>query len=1068
MKITLTLSITLSLLLLLTQAALSQYVVKGTVYATEDNLPLPGALLLSKQANTQSITDANGQFTIIMSQRTDTLSISMLGYISQNLPLQLPLKTALTIKLQAQAASLKEVVVSTGYYQVPRERATGSFTQIDNQLLNRSVSTDILSRLENVTSGLQFERRNSIGENTQPASLRVRGVNTIYANNSPLIVLNNFPYEGDINDINPNDVESITVLKDAAAASIWGARAANGVIVINTKNSKYNQLNRIAFSSNVNIGARPNLSYNPNFIPSPDWLVVEELLFNRGFYPEQEAAALPPYVELLIKQRDGQLSQADFNTQKNLLQQQDIRSEARNVLYQNMLNQQYHVQANGGNNKQHYYIAAGIDRNQAAIKRNNLSRLNITANNQLKLTNQLELSSGIYYTRTQTENNGISLSDLKPATFGIIPYTRLADENGNPLPILKDRRLLYEESAISRGLLDWQYRPLDEQRLNNRLLSENQLRLDAGLQYRFLKDFNLSFSYRYLQGQDKRSTLYAAESYYTRNLVNRFTQTNGTRIIPEGAILEEGNNQQEAHFGRLQLNYQSKATKNGVWNVLAGAEIREDNRRGAPGFLLYNYNPDILTGTTVFDYTRNYPVLPQGTARIPANPFSFSDLTERNLSYYANASYSWKQKYVFSASSRWDASNLFGVKTNQKGVPLWSAGASWEISKEEWFALAALPYLRLRSTFGYNGNVNSAVSAFPSLQNATNNLTQFRFGIITSPGNPSLRWEKVQTLNLAADFAMAKERIKGTLEYYLKNASDVLGDIFLDPTTGITGISNRINYADMRTSGLDLELQSINIQKKHFSWQTIYLFSQVKNKITRYDENQTAGVSVSYLSATPIPVQGVSRDAIYALPWSGLSPVDGQPIVLLNGNPSTDYTTYLNTLSPQDIQMAGVTVPVYHGALRNTLNYQNISLSANISWKAGYVFRRTSVDYNQLLNNGAPHRDYLMRWQQTGDELRTNIPALPNTINNNRDLVYTYSNTLIEKGDHIRLQDIQIAYTISKTNLKKVPFQSLRLSVYANNLGLLWTANKQNLDPDYANASYPTPRTIAFGLNANF
>lgn len=1057
----------LSLFISLLQTAFGQYVIKGSLYSADDGLAIAGATLTTKQSQTRGFSDGNGQFNIIINRQTDTLLINMLGYSPKQIPLQLPLQTALNIKLDSQTASLKEVVISTGYEQIPKERVTGSFTQIDQALLNRSVSTDIISRLEGVTSGLQFERRGTLGEGNQPASLRVRGLSTILSDNSPLIVLNNFPFEGDINDINPNDVENITILKDAAAASIWGARAGNGVIVITTKSGKYNQQARLNFNSNVNIIQRPNLSYNPNFIPATPWMEVENYLFQQGYYDEEAISPLPPYVELLIRQRDNTISAADFNSQQASLQQQDIRREASRLLYQEAINQQYALNMSGGSAAHHYYLSAGYDQNRGNSIGDAQSRISLTANNQIKLSSKLDFSSGIYYTQNNNQENGLTLEAIKPPTLGLIPYTQLADDTGNPLAVLRDYRLTYTAQAPANGLLNWDYRPLDEQRLADRNTKAARLRVDAGLRYKIVKNLSADAKYQYQQQNQQRSQRYDKDSYFTRNLVNRFTQSNNSRVIPYGDILQEGDAKEETHYGRFQLNYQNSPTTNHQLAALAGAEIRQERYSNGPGYQVYDYNGEVLTSNILFDYTRFYPTRPQGSARIPANPFSFGQITERNLSYFANAAYTYKQRYVLSASSRWDASNLFGVKTNQKGVPLWSVGGAWQLSKENWWQSTLFPELRLRATYGYNGNVNRQVSVFPTFQSASSNITGLATGIITNPGNPSLRWERVQIINLGADIATKNNRIAGSVEYFYKNASDLIGEIFADPTTGLSNIRNRVNYAGMKTRGLDIDVSSKNLIGT-FNWQSHYLISHVRNRVSNYAVDNNQQVNAAYLSPVPLPEVGTSLDAIYALPWQGLSSINGQQQVLLNGALSQDYTAYLNSLSRADLVLAGVTVPTWYGAYRNTFTYKNLSLSANISWKAGYVFRRSSINYNQLYNQGLGHIDYLNRWQNPGDEARTQVPARPNDVNNNRDVVYTYSSQLVEDGAHIRLQDLQLSYTLKQSNMRKLPFNSLRLSLYAANLGILWRANEVGLDPDYANAAYPAARSLAIGLNANF
>ena len=255
--------------------AQAQTILKGRIISATDSLPLPGASIRIQGNNTGQSTAADGSFSISINE-DNVLHVSYLGYQSREINLRLQHDNPLLILLQENENRLSEVVVSTGYQSLPKERATGSFVQVDNELLNRRVSTDVLSRLEDAVPGLVFNRQGD-------SRISIRGQSTISANAEPLIVLDNFPYEGDINSINPNDIESITVLKDAAAASIWGARAGNGVIVINTKKGRYKQALKVAVNSSVNIGARPDLFYEPK-ISSSDYIAMEQLLFSRGFY----------------------------------------------------------------------------------------------------------------------------------------------------------------------------------------------------------------------------------------------------------------------------------------------------------------------------------------------------------------------------------------------------------------------------------------------------------------------------------------------------------------------------------------------------------------------------------------------------------------------------------------------------------------------------------------------------------------------------------------------------------------------------------------------------------------
>ena len=1033
----------------------AQQVLSGKIIANDTGLPIDKATVSLKKNHMRVLSDTKGDFVIHATALPDTLEITVVGFESQTVPLGANRVDELLIRLVPSHIVMEEVNVSTGYYEIPRERATGSFAVVSNQLLNRSVSTDILSRLEGVTNGLQFERTSTVGENSPPAKLRVRGLSTIHAVTEPLIVVDNFPYEGDIEDINPNDVEYVTVLKDAAAASIWGARAGNGVIVITTKKGKYNEPVRVSFNSNVNMVERPDLWYDPKFIPAADWMGVEKFLFDKGFYGEgDDYAGLPPYVELLIKQRDGGVSEADFNSEKEVFERGDVRRDAFRYLYRNAVNQQYALNVQGGTAKSRYYVSGGYDKNATNVIGAGNQRVNLSFNTATKLWEDLELNAGLFYTGGINTAKSARLTDISPRGFRTPPYTRLVDDEGNGLPILRQFRIPYVEAAQENGLLDWSYRPLEERALIENTVARNHIRFDGGLKYRIVPELTAEVRYQY-QGSDvERRELSNRESYYVRDLVNRFTQPDGTQIIPYGDILSGNGSKQIAHYGRLQLNYSKAFGGDHQLDGLAGAEIRSDVTVGDPGYLLYGYDDNILTSTPALDYTELYSVNPKGYARIPTSE-SIAHFTDRNLSYFGNVSYSYRNRYVLTVSSRWDASNLFGVKTNQKGVPLWSAGLGWKISDEDFWNRDAVPYLRLRATYGINGNVHPRASAFPTISVHTDYTTQLPAANVINTGNPSLRWEKVKTWNIAADFQLAHGWLDGSVEYYNKAATDLLGNRFLDPTTGTD--QNLINYADLNTRGLEIELNA-NILRGAFQWRVSGLVNYTVNKVTDYDVDENFSWP-SYLGNVPPPQVGKSMDVLYALPWYGLDPQTGFPVVRMEGVAGDNYTGYLNGLTYGDLLVAGVKIPPLQGALRNTFEWKGFSASVNITWKGSYVYRRSSVDYRLMFDQGAMHRDFVDRWKSPGDEVRTDVPAMPTDVSINRDVVYLNAEHLMEKGDHIRLKDVQLGYRLN---------QHIRFSVYANNLGLIWKKSDAPEDPDYPAAAYPNPRSIAFGVQANF
>ncbi|SEN42370.1 TonB-linked outer membrane protein, SusC/RagA family [bacterium A37T11] len=1068
----------LSWLIISAVCTVSAQSITGRVFTTGENgktIPLVGASITFKNSRINSHSDQQGYFKLPAISTADSLRVSFVGYVTSILFVK-PGTQNIRISLVPESGELQVVEVNTGYYSVPKERATGSFTHIDNELLNRSVSTNLLERLEGVTNGLQFDRRSITGEGiSAEPELRVRGLSTIESNSRPLIIVDNFPYEGELSSINPNDVYDVTILKDAAAASIWGARAGNGVIVITTKKGSFNQPAKVSVTSNVTIKQKPDLFYNQNVLPSATMMDIQQELYERGAYAENPQTPIPLYVELLIKQRDGKISESDFDSQKALMQQTDIRDQALQYLYQPAINKQYALNISGGGKVYNYYLSAGYDRVRAQLVGVQDRRINVSMQNSFKVRPNLELTGGVWYTNQQQQNNGVASVGWDTRN----PYARLADDNGNALPTVKKYRMAYLETAEELGLLDWMYRPLDELNLKDNQATNNQLRLNGSFNYSFLSHFRLAASYQYVMERLDSRIVYDKDSYYVRNLINGLTQSNGTWIIPLGGILKEGTTDEgsagdsRSHSGRVQVNYQQTFSKLHDVNVLAGAEISQNITRTLPGNVFYAYDESIDYGLNSLTFGNTaYKARPNGYAVVPTYGSAPSYRTKnRNLSYFSNASYAYNQKYILSGSARWDGSNLLGVKTNQRGTSLWSVGGSWELSKEDFYVLKkGLPYLRLRATYGSAGNIDKSQSYYPTIRTDMDEVTLLPVSILVSPGNPSLRWEQVNTMNFGVDWKTAVNRISGSIEYFNKASKYLLGNRLKDPTIGLGIYDNfKENYGDMETNGVDVEVHSVNL-KGTFRWETNLLLNYSNNKITKIDDQPFTTSVDNYFWDIGVlhPVKGRSLDEIYDLPWYGLNPNTGQPLIYMNGEISNDYQAYYASLKPDDLVMAGLSVAPWYGSVRNIFEWKNIQLDFLITFKAGHIFQRSSMPSGgeYITGTSKVHMDYFERWQKPGDEKYTNVPSRTDTYEEQRAWVYQYTTALITPADVIRLQDINLSYTF-KHRVPGLPFQNLKVFVYSRNLAILWRANKQGIDPDYPHASYPAPKSFSIGLQTN-
>jgi len=1039
----------------------------------EEKQPIPGATIMvtgvgsaSDQQKGAAITNDSGYFSMHIGLPDSTLMVSCVGYESRTIHIN---NEAPVIQLKTRPGELgNAVVLSNGYQDIPNERATGSFSSLNRALIERKVSTFILDRMEGVTPSTLFNKNITPGSNQ--SLITIRGRSTIQGNPNPLIVIDNFPYSGEMNNINPDDIESISILKDAAAASVWGTLAGNGVIVMKTRHGRYNQPTRLSFNTNLTLGLKPDQFYLPR-ISSGDYIDVEDSLFRRHYYDDAAIsprhAALSPVVEILFQRQKGMIGSSTAQMMIDSLRKQDLRSDNDKYLYRKTWNQHYFLSLSGGSDRDNYYLSAGYDGAPSNLVRNGYQRGTFDfTNNYRAIPGKLELNCGIYFTASNLQLNSGNIG-------GHYPYDRFTDAHGNPIPVTYSLRKSYVDSAGGGKLLDWHYVPLDELRFADNSIGLTDYKINFGLRYHVFRDLDARTLYQYEQGLSTQQNFHSLKTYYTRDLINEFTQVdtagNLTHPVPVGGIMDKTVLNYHAHNIRLQLNYSHSWHTDHSIDLLAGWELRAIEGSQA-NYRLYGFDKDRHSGIPV-NYTGFYPQYSN-----PADIFSIpyldheSESSDNYLSYYINGSYAYKRRYIFSASARKDESNIFGVNANRKGVPLWSIGGAWDISKEPFYRVDWLPELKMRITDGYNGNVYKVVSGFTTAATQTDIIFGFTntYGLpsadITNPPNPDLRWEKVNMLNMGLDFGTKGGRVAGSLEYYIKHGADLIGPIPLDPASGNTQYTG--NAANMVDHGIDLTLR-INHSFGPFQWNNVFLFSLVRDKVTAYQAKLS---SISpYLNEGGLnPVPGNPVYSIYGLRWQGLDPQTGDPQGWLNGHVSKDYGAMLSSQDLKDLVYKGPVNPPIFGSWRNTFNWRQWGLSFNIIYKFGYVFRRTSLNYAILFGgNGYGNADYRLRWQVPGDEQHTNVPSMIFPDNSSRDAFYGVSTALIEKGDHIRLQDFQLYYDLRKQQNRKTPFPLIRLYGYMNNVGIIWRANHKGIDPDYLYAA-PAPRTIALGARVEF
>lgn len=1044
--------------------------ITGRVTDARNGDPLTGATIYIESISRGTLPDDDGYYKLEGIPAGEyTIVASFLGYrrITRDITIVAGEELVLNFELQPSSATLQEVeVVSTGYQDIPRERATGSFVSLNEEVINRRVSTNVLDRIEDISPGLIFNRSSATND-----PITIRGRSTINANARPLIVVDNFPYDGDLENINPNDVATITVLKDAAAASIWGAQAGNGVIVITTKRAAFNSKPKFSFTSNTTIGEKPDLFYDPKMSIN-EFIDLEIAMFNAGRYNSRINSAtrpvLTPTIEALLAVRNGVLTQSEADELINKYRQRDTRSEMERYFYRESVNQQYAMNISGGTETQRYIAAFGFDNNLPSRIGEETNRFTLSGNHSWKMLDEkLELTTGISFVRSYTTSD----RDQFPST-SFSPYDVFKDENGNEVGLPWRYRLSYTETIDNPELLDWLYYPLSEMGTMDRSSRNNDFRVNTNLSYEIIPGMKASLLYQYWQSNVLGEHYRSVESFHTRDLVNRFAQVgpNGTTFpVPKNGILSWDTNNSLSHQGRFQINYLKSFGDRHEIVALAGSEVKHFETAGRSG-IYYGYNKKYGTSVTVDHTTRfnlSYPSI--FIPSIPTTGTNHTGFVDRFISYYANAAYTLDSKYTLTVSARKDASNLFGVRTNQKGVPLWSAGLSWIISNEDFYDVPLIPYLRTRLTYGYNGNIDKSVSAFltANRQAAFGNSLPWFNGLevssIQNPENPDLRWERVSVFNVGVDYQLVNGYVSGSIDVYQKTGLDLIGVTPMAPQTGRT--SFRGNFANTETKGMDLVVNATPLNSG-FRWDISWLYTITNEKVTKYDVMSS---NSQYVQASLQPLKGRPLHGIYSYEFGGLDPQTGELMGYLNGELSKNYNAIMQAYTPETLIYHGSGRPTRFGSIRNTAYWRGFNLSANVSFRFGYYFRRSTVNYTSLYNNFLfGHADYSRRWQNPGDEKFTDVPSAPVNfiLPAGQQIFHNSNSSLVEKGDHIRLQDLRFGYNIPTKILQTLPIERGELFIYMNNLGLLWKSTSLSIDPDYP-TSKPI-RTISIGIKADF
>ncbi|MGN7812093.1 SusC/RagA family TonB-linked outer membrane protein [Flavobacterium sp. 22076] len=1061
----------------------ADFIVKGRV-TDEKGMPLVGAAVADNGSGRGVNTDFNGEYQIIAVSSETTLAYSYLGFVRQEIKVEG--RSVINVVLKEETLQLGEIVLTTGYQNISAEQATGSFSN----LKAKDFQEQRLSSLDKILEGRIVGYQDG----------KIRGTTSMLGVTSPLYVVDGFPIENtkltpfstieeNVPSLNLEDIETITVLKDAAASSIYGSRAANGVVVITTKKAKAGKTN-ISFSSNLTI--TPYRNYTGNLTDSADIIGLE-----RGWAdgnPNLKGANAATYSQSLLNNAvftslgmqtilngyAGNISQTEMNNRLNQLGSQgykyfdDIARYAKRDQYF----MQHNVSLGKATDNNTFNASLTYKNNELENRYSENQSVGINLKNSTEINNWLSLDLGTYinYGKGDTQSFLALNPDLSNSYFKYQPYNQLVNNDGtNFVSTAASRYNNYTlQSMQNYGLYNMDITPMDEFGRNLNETKNFLNRTFAKFNVKFSKAFTYNVMFQYEYSSDRASQLYEKDSYYVRNRVNQLVTIANNKAVynlPYGDIIKETNQFSNAYNFRQQLNFNQIFADKHDFSAIAGMEIRHSKQEFSNN-TRYGYDSQTLGFAPInqVDLLKVYGTVFGGY--MVQDEFSLEkELQNRYISVYGTGGYTFDKKYNVSGSVRWDRSNLWGTDSKYQNKPIWSAGAAWNIDKESFFAVSWVDALKVRGSYGIGGNIAKDSAPYLTAYYNSNSNVGGNQGTVNKRPNPELSWEKTTTKNIGLDFSLFKRRISGTLDLYNKKGEDLLARSQGIPTEGFGYSTYTLNNGEMTNKGIEVSLSGTIVKTPSFSWDAAVLYANNKNKV----DYVNVKAPVYYLQLDypqDFPRVGNSYNTIYGYKWAGLSST-GIPQVYDASGTAVKY----NPGQLDAIQDYGSTVPIHSGSFHTSANYKNFSLSALFVYELGHKVRNTFLPMLKNSYNGAAggyvtdisvvNNNIANRWMQPGDEAFTNVPRAvyeyDPEFNSDSYTIYSYSNINILDASNVRLSNVSLAYQMPKDLIKRAKLDGVRFNLNAENV---YTFAKSR-DAKYMLGGFISP-SFVLGVNVNF
>lgn len=1042
--------------------------VSGRVTSATDGTALSGVSVALVGGTAATQTDENGRYALEVSS-SGTLTFTYVGYISQRVPFGN--QSIVNVQLVNDQEMLEEVVVQVPYGTVKKTAFTGSESTVTSKTFEKQQVASFTKALEGTVAGIQAS--NGGGAPGTSADIRIRGIGSVNASSSPLYVIDGVPYSGSNVSISTDDIESTTVLKDAAATALYGSRAANGVVMITTKKGRANTP-RMNFTARLGFLNRAIPEYDRVSIPQyyeGMWQATRNRLTagnpaNITDVINQSASnsLMAGLVYNVTDQADNEVVLADgkFNPNAKILYADDWQD----ALFRTPFRQDYNLNYSGGSDKSTHFVSLGYLNEPGFVKFSGYERFNARVNVDSKvkewLSAGLNLDGALAY-----QDNVQSIGGT--TTINPFYYTRMM---GPIYPVWQrdDKGGFVTDPLTGEKALDWGLnsqmgaRPyagnsnlLGSLALDERTGKIGNVNFNTYLEARFLKDFTF------------RTTL--GGNYYNRYTTTFQNPEYGDAANVRGRSTKIQNRQLSFTFNQV-LTYDKTFGDHNL-NVMVGHEN-------------YRLERNFLSATrSGFPFPGNSELAPGATLEDATSYENY----HRIEGYFSRVNYTYLDKYLVSASLRRDGTSRFYPGKDGKGNNQWgnfySVGAGWRVSQEDFLKdVSWINELKLRASYGEQGNegvVQTRASSETDQEDPTNTNIDNFYGwqslygygwnnvnmpgaIINSLPNEELGWEKNRAVNVGLDFTLFDRRIDGSIEWYNRESSNLLFRVPLPMSTGITSIWR--NVGTMYNRGIDLQIGYNAIRHTDFDWRIDLNLSHYKNKITKLpEENREAGI----ISGTKKLMEGQDVYQFWLRDYAGVDPANGDALWYmdeLDADRNVIGRTTTNNVNSATYYYHGSAIPDVVGGITNSFRYKQFDLSVLLTYQIGGKFY--DGNYASLMHMGNYgthwHSDILNAWTEPGQV--TDVPRLQNAIGA-ANAGNSASSRFLFDASYLNVKNITLGYNFDKLLISRMGLSGLRVFANVDNAAIF--TKRKGMDPQRsftgtADYTYPTMRNFTFGV----